>query len=358
LHPFTGISRICGGIFDIDNKKKKIADLSSRMSAPEFWSNEQDSASVVRQLKTLKSVVDPWETAFKRYSELKELSDIVGEEDGDLTAELEKNTASLLSEVERLQFKTLLDDEADPNSAILSINAGAGGTEACDWAEMLLRMYRRWAESKGYGVKTIDMLPGEEAGIKNITLFVEGEYAYGYLKAERGVHRLVRISPFDANKRRHTSFASVDAIPELENDSEIVVEEKDLSIETFRASSAGGQHMQKTDSAVRITHRPSGIVVQCQNERSQHQNKQTALKVLKSRLYEQQREKKEAELSRIRGEEKKKIEWGSQIRSYVLHPYSMVKDHRTDHETGNASAVLDGKIDEFIEAYLKSLKKR
>jgi peptide chain release factor 2 len=328
------------------------------MSAPEFWSNEQDAASVVKQLKALKSVVEPWEIALKRYGELKELSDIVGEKDGDLIAELEKNTASLLSELESLQFKTLLDDEADPKSAILSINAGAGGTEACDWADMLLRMYRRWAESKGYSVKTIDMLPGEEAGIKNITLFVEGEYAYGYLKAERGVHRLVRISPFDANKRRHTSFASVDAIPELENDSEIVVEEKDLVMETFRASSAGGQHMQKTDSAVRITHKPSGIVVQCQNERSQYQNKQTALKVLKSRLYEQQREKKEAELFRIRGEEKKKIEWGSQIRSYVLHPYSMVKDHRTEHETGNAAAVLDGKIDEFIEAYLKSLKKK
>jgi peptide chain release factor 2 len=326
------------------------------MSAVEFWNNEQDSSSVVRQLKTLKSVVEPWEAVFKRYSELKELSDILGEKDGDLIAELEKNTVSIFSEVQRLEFKTLLNDEADPNSAILSINAGAGGTEACDWADMLLRMYRRWAESKGYGVKTIDMLPGEEAGIKNITLFVEGDYAYGYLKAERGVHRLVRISPFDANKRRHTSFASVDVIPELENESEITVEDKDLIMETFRASSAGGQHMQKTDSAVRITHKPSGIVVQCQNERSQYQNKKTALKVLKSRLYEQEREKKQAEILRIRGKEKKKIEWGSQIRSYVLHPYNMVKDHRTEHETGNATGVLDGEIDEFIEAYLKSLK--
>jgi len=352
------ISRISGGIFDIDNKNRTIADLSAEMSQQDFWNNESHSTKVVKLLKVLKSTVEPWDAAFRKYSELKELQDIAQEQDIDLIADLGRNIQALLGEVERLEFKTLLSAENDPNNAILSINAGAGGTESCDWVEMLLRMYNRWAESKRYSVKAIDILPGEEAGIKNVTILVEGDYAYGYLKAERGVHRLVRISPFDSNKRRHTSFASVDIIPEIEDSAEIIIEDKDLEVETFRASGAGGQHMQKSDTAVRITHKPSGISVQCQNERSQSQNKQTALKVLKARLYEQQQENKEKELDKIRGEEKKKIEWGSQIRSYVLYPYTLVKDHRTDYETGNSAAVLDGQLDQFMEAYLKSQKER
>jgi peptide chain release factor 2 len=350
--------RTSGGIFDIDNKKNTVSKLSEEMSGQDFWNNEAHSTRVVKSLKVLKSTVEPWEQSFRKYSELNELLEIAQDSDEDLIKDLNRNIESLSTEVERLEFKTLLCAETDPNNAILSINAGAGGTESCDWVEMLLRMYTRWAQSKGYQVRTIDILPGEEAGIKNVTILIEGDYAFGYLKSERGVHRLVRISPFDSNKRRHTSFASVDVIPEIEDTSEITIEEKDLEIETFRASGAGGQHMQKSDTAVRITHKPSGISVQCQNERSQSQNKQTALKVLKARLWEQEQEKKEKELDKIRGEEKKKIEWGSQIRSYVLYPYTLVKDHRTDYESGNSAAVLDGHLDQFIDAYLKSQKER
>jgi len=326
------------------------------MSSPGFWDDQEGSARTVKQLKSLKATVEPWEDALKKYQELNELSEIVKEEDKDLIVDLAQNINALLSELDKLEFKVLLGGRFDRNGAILSINAGAGGTESCDWAEMLFRMYTRYAEKQGYSLKTTDVLFGEEAGIKNITVLIEGEYAYGYLKAERGVHRLVRISPFDANKRRHTSFASVDVIPVIEEDAEVKIEDKDLTIDTFRASGPGGQHMQKTDSAVRITHMPSGIVVQCQNERSQYQNKQTALRILKARLYESETEKKEQELLKQYAGEKKKIEWGSQIRSYVMHPYNMVKDHRTDYETGNVAKVMDGGIDEFIQAYLKSQK--
>jgi peptide chain release factor 2 len=235
------------------------------------------------------------------------------------------------------------------------VNAGAGGTESCDWAAMLLRMYFKWAEPKGFQITVIDQLQGEEAGIKNATIIIKGDYAYGFLKSEIGVHRLVRISPFDSNKRRHTSFASIDVIPEVSDDIQLDIKESDLRIDTYRAGGAGGQHVNKTDSAVRITHMPSGIVVQCQSERSQFKNKSTAMKILKAKLYEKERMKKAKDLESAY-DEKKEIAWGSQIRSYVLHPYSMVKDHRTDHETGKASAVLDGEIDGFIEAYLKGLK--
>ncbi len=327
------------------------------MAHPGFWNDEQNSAKVIKQLKLLKSAVEPWEATFHKYQELKEVAEILKEQDKELITDLTKNTELLAKDVDKLEFKTLLGDEFDKNNAILSINAGAGGTESCDWASMLFRMYSRFAESRGYSVKTIDILFGEEAGIKNITALIEGEYAYGYLKAERGVHRLVRISPFDANKRRHTSFASLDVIPEIEQDLEVKIEDKDLVIETFRASGPGGQHMQKTDSAVRITHLSTGIVVQCQNERSQYQNKQTALKILKARLYELERKKKEEGLLKTYAGEKKRIEWGSQIRSYVMHPYNLVKDHRTDYETGDVDKVMDGGIDEFIEAYLRHLKK-
>ena len=326
------------------------------MSQAGFWDDSENSTKIVKQLKSLKSSVEPWEIAFKKFNELNELCAIVAADEIALIEDLAKNINSLTEDLDKLEFSTLLSGQFDRNSAFLSINAGAGGTESCDWVGMLLRMYTRFAENHGYKVKTIDLLAGEEAGVKNVTIFIEGEYAYGYLKAERGVHRLVRISPFDSNKRRHTSFASVDVIPEIQEEVDIEVKDSDLSIDTYRASGPGGQHMQKTDSAVRITHIPSGIVVQCQNERSQFQNKQTALNVLKARLYEFEREKKEKELLKQYGAEKKKIEWGSQIRSYVLHPYTLVKDHRTDYETGDSNKVLDGGIDAFIQAYLKSQK--
>jgi len=340
-------------IFDVDNKKKEILDLSGQMGNPGFWSDEQNATKVVKQLKFLKSIVEPWDAAFNKYQDLKELADILKEQDKDLITDLAKSADSLVSTVDKLEFKTLLGGEFDKNSAILSINAGAGGTESCDWVGMLFRMYSMFSESRGYGIKTTDVLFGEEAGIKNITALIEGDYAYGYLKAERGVHRLVRVSPFDANKRRHTSFASVDVIPEIEEDIDLKIEDKDLRIDVYRSSGAGGQSVNTTDSAVRITHIPTGIVAQCQNERSQYQNKQVALKILKARIYEAELKKKEQQLLKKYGQEKKKIEWGSQIRSYVMHPYNMVKDHRTDYETGNVSKVMDGGLDEFIEAYLR-----
>jgi len=328
------------------------------MAHPGFWNDAQNSAKVVKQLKNIKSVVEPWQATLHKYQELKELADILKEQDKELIADLTKNSELLAKDIDKLEFKTLLGDKFDKNSAILSINAGAGGTESCDWASMLFRMYSRFAENRGFSVKTIDVLFGEEAGIKNITALIEGEYAYGYLKAERGVHRLVRISPFDANKRRHTSFASVDVIPEIEEDIDLKIEEKDLRIDVYRSSGPGGQSVNTTDSAVRITHLPSGIVVQCQNERSQYQNKQTALKILKARIYESEREKKEEQLLKQYAGDKKKIEWGSQIRSYVIHPYNLVKDHRTDYETGDVDKVMDGGIDDFIEAYLKQQAKK
>jgi len=283
---------------------------------------------------------------------LSELIDLIEEKDVKSQEEAKKDLDKLTGELEDLEFRHLLGGEHDSGNAILSINAGAGGTESCDWVAMLLRMFIRWAEKKGFSVSTLDILPGEEAGIKNVTIIVRGDYAYGYLNSEKGVHRLVRISPFDANKRRHTSFASVDVIPEIEEGVDIKIEDKDLRIDTYRSSGAGGQHVNVTDSAVRITHFPTGIVVSCQNERSQHQNKAVAMKVLTSRIYELEMKKKEEALAKLSGE-KQVIAWGSQIRSYVLHPYLMVKDHRTEVETGNAQAVLDGRLDEFMEAYLK-----
>jgi len=324
------------------------------MSEPHFWDNSENSTRIVRQLKQLKSTVEPWQQAFSHYNELKELSGMLKEEDAELARDSLISLDLLAAELEKLEFKVLLGGKFDSSDAILSINAGAGGTESCDWVEMLLRMYQHWADAHGFSVKTLDVLFGEEAGIKNVTILIEGEYAYGYLKAERGVHRLVRISPFDANKRRHTSFASVDVIPEVVEEIDIQLDEKDLRIDVYRSKGAGGQSVNTTDSAVRVTHLPTGLVAQCQNERSQHQNKETALKILKSRIFELEQRKKEEELSKQYDGDKKKIEWGSQIRSYVLHPYNLVKDHRTGHETGDANRVLDGKIDDFIEIYLKS----
>ena len=332
--------------------------MSARMSEPGFWDDSGSSTKTVRQLKILKNTVEPWETAAKKYQELRELSDILKPQDNELSLDLNNNADSLLNELDALEFKTLLSGELDPNNAILSINAGAGGTESCDWVGMLFRMYTRFAERRGWKVKPTDVLYGEEAGIKNVTILIEGDYAYGYLKAERGVHRLVRISPFDSNKRRHTSFASVDIIPEVQEDIDIKLEEKDLRIDVYRSKGAGGQSVNTTDSAVRITHIPTGIVAQCQNERSQLQNKHTALNILKARIYELERQKKEEEMLKNYAGGKKKIEFGSQIRSYVMHPYSMVKDHRTDYETGDVDKIMDGGLDEFIEAQLKAQKNK
>jgi peptide chain release factor 2 len=327
------------------------------MSQPGFWDNSENSSKIVKQLKTLKADVEPWDAAFKKFQELHELYAILTAADSELMVDLTRNLTLLSETLDKLEFKVVLGGKLDKNNAILSINAGAGGTESCDWVSMLLRMYTRYGESHNYQVKVIDILAGEEAGIKNCTVLIEGIYAYGYLKAERGVHRLVRISPFDANKRRHTSFASVDVLPELEEGLEIKLEEKDLRIDVYRSKGAGGQSVNTTDSAVRIAHLPTGLVAQCQNERSQFQNKQTALKILKARIYELESRKKEAELAK-HSADKKKIEWGSQIRSYVLYPYQMVKDHRTNYETGDTAKVLDGGLDEFIEAYLKRQAKQ
>jgi len=326
------------------------------MRSPNFWDDPKSANEVIQKLKREKNIVEPWQEIKEKVKDVDELMQIVDEEDKKSLEEIESDLKRLEKSLRDLEISSIFSQENDINNAILSINAGAGGTESCDWVSMLLRMFMRWAEKKGFSVEVLDILPGDEAGIKNVTILVKGDYAYGYLKSEHGVHRLVRISPFDANKRRHTSFASVEVIPEIEEDIEIKIEEKDLRIETFRASGPGGQHVNVTDSAVRITHLPTGIVVSCQNERSQHQNKATALRILRSRLYELERRKIEEKINKLSGE-KKEIAWGNQIRSYVLHPYFLVKDHRTGYETSDAQGVLDGDLDGFIEAYLKWRKK-
>ena len=341
-----------GRLLSVKEKEEQIHKLQLKMSEAGFWDNAQEAKKVITQLKNAKETVESWRRVAEKISEEKELLEIC--EDKDLP-EVEKDISFLEKELNNLEFKVLLSDRFDSSNAIVEINSGAGGTEACDWASMLFRMYSRWAEEKKFRITVLNELKGEEAGIKNVTFVVEGEFAYGFLKAEKGVHRLVRISPFDANKRRHTSFASVDVIPEISQDIEIEIKPEELKIDTFRSSGAGGQHVNVTDSAVRITHVPTGIIVTCQNERSQYQNKQRALAVLKAKLYEQEKNKQKENIEKISGE-KKKIEWGSQIRSYILHPYLLVKDHRTGCEDSNASAVLSGKIDKFIYEYLKYLK--
>ncbi|OGW84292.1 MAG: peptide chain release factor 2 [Omnitrophica bacterium RIFCSPLOWO2_01_FULL_45_10] len=327
------------------------------MSKPDFWKDEVRSKEIIRDLKDLKDKTEDFVKVEVEFKEMKDLTGIVEEEDTESLTHLKKDLDGLKQRIAALEFRSLLSAENDRSNAILSINAGAGGTESCDWVAMLLRMYTKWAEGRRYQITWVDQLVGEEAGIKNVTVLIKGDYAYGYLKAESGVHRLVRISPFDANKRRHTSFASVDVIPEVPDDIQIDIKEPDLKVDTFRAGGKGGQHVNKTDSAVRITHMPTGIVVQCQNERSQYKNKSTALKILKAKLYEKEVMKK-AKVLEMQYEAKKEIAWGSQIRSYVLHPYSLVKDHRTGLETSNAQGVLDGDLDAFIEAYLKGVKRK
>jgi peptide chain release factor 2 len=322
------------------------------MAQGDFWSDQARANETVQTLKALKAQRTPIEQFQQGLRDTTELLGMTEASDHAGLEQLARELAGLDTQLSQLELRRLLGGELDNKGAILSVNAGAGGTEACDWAQMLLRMYRRWAEERGFATELIDLLPGEEAGIKNATLIVRGAYAYGYLQGEEGVHRLVRISPFDANKRRHTSFASVDVVPEVDDTIEIDVRESDLRIDVYRSSGKGGQSVNTTDSAVRVTHLPTGLVVTCQDERSQLQNKTKALKVLRSRLMELERRKREEQEAKAY-QAKQKIEWGSQIRSYVLHPYNLVKDLRTDCETGNSQAVLDGKLDAFMESYLK-----
>lgn len=343
-----------GGIFDLDNREKEIVELNAIMAGDGFWNDQTKAQQIVDRLKRNKKLVDPWKTLKRQFDDTFELVDMINSDDE--LNEIAAEVTVLERDTERLEFERVFSDPLDASNAIVSINAGAGGTESCDWASMLFRMYQRWVERSDLGFELFDILPGEEAGIKNVSFFVSGSMAYGYLKAERGVHRLVRISPFDSNSRRHTSFVSVDVLAEVTDDIEIEINLSDLKIDTYRAGGAGGQHVNKTESAVRITHLPSGIVVQCQNERSQHKNKASAMKVLKSRLYQAKRDEEDKTRQKAYGE-KKEIAWGSQIRSYVMHPYSMVKDHRTGHETSNVNAVMDGDITAFMEAYLKATVK-
>ena len=322
------------------------------MARPDFWDDQEKARQVIDQANDLKRWTEPVKEIEDGLRDLEELTLLAeGEEDG-LEQELAADADQIAAKIDELEMLHMLSGKDDSRDAILTVHPGAGGTESQDWAQMLVRMYSRWIENHGFKHQVLDLQPGDEAGIKSVTLEVKGRYAFGYLKAEKGVHRLVRISPFDANRRRHTSFASVFVFPEIEDNVEVQVEEKDLRIDTYRASGAGGQHVNKTDSAVRITHLPTGIVVQCQNERSQHRNKDNAMKILRARLYERKIEEERAEKKAMEAE-KKDIAWGNQIRSYVLQPYTMVKDHRTGIENGNAQGVLEGELDLFILGYLK-----
>ena len=340
-------------LFEIPKLEEQLSNLEKQTMEENFWNDQKKSTKVLSEIKSLKNKVTSFkniESEIKNLQELKELVEL--EPDKDLIKEIIKNTKKLENDFEELQLSTLLSGKYDANNAILTIHPGAGGTESQDWAEMLYRMYTRWATKKGYQVKELDYLEGEEAGLKSVTFEVIGENAYGYLKSEKGVHRLVRISPFDSGGRRHTSFASVEILPEITDDVEIEINNDDLRIDTYRASGAGGQHINKTSSAVRITHIPTNTVVACQSERSQIQNRETAMRMLKSKLLDLKEQEHKEKIEELKGTQKE-IAWGSQIRSYVFCPYTMVKDHRTNYEVGNVEAVMDGEIDGFIESYLK-----
>lgn len=341
-----------GGVFDPDKIINSIETLEKETYLEGFWNDRANSEKVMDRLNRLKKRINPWKNLISQFEEMKDLFDLAKEEnDESFTDDIYKNLTSINAEYEELEVLELLSGKYDQNNAYLTIHSGAGGTEACDWVNMLLRMYTRWADIHSYKVQILDLLEAE-GGVKSVTIQLNGDFAYGYLQGETGVHRLVRISPFDSGARRHTTFASVYCSPVIDDEIEFEIKPDDIRVDTYRASGAGGQHVNKTDSAVRLTHFETGIVVQCQNERSQHKNKATAMKVLKSRLFDfySQEQEKEQEIS---AKEKKDISWGSQIRSYVFHPYSMIKDHRTKFEVGNVQAVMDGKIDNFIESYLK-----
>ncbi|HSL28152.1 MAG TPA: peptide chain release factor 2 [Anaerolineales bacterium] len=335
---------------DFATKETKLKKLEKEVEAPDLWSNPSQAQSVMKQYNAVKAEVESWRAFTRRLNDTLELA---GLGDESLRSELEAETSAIEAELEKRSFTAMLSGKYDPDSAILAIHAGAGGTDSQDWAAMLERMYLRWAETQGYETEILDLTEGEEAGIKSVTISVNGEYAFGYLRSEKGVHRLVRLSPFDAAHRRHTSFALVEVLPQVAmDDAEVEIDPSDIKMDVYRSSGAGGQNVQKNATAVRITHIPTGIVVTCQNERSQTQNREFAMRILRARLLELRQAEKEEERAVLRGEYTK-AEWGSQIRSYVLHPYQMVKDHRTEHESGNTQAVLDGDLNEFMEAYLR-----
>ena len=348
---------------DVPAKQERLAELEAKMSEPNFWNDQQSAQTVISENTSLKAAVTPLLAYMRKVEDLQTLAELLGETDendagaSDELAELDSEAAKMLEEIDALEISSFLSGPHDKSSAIVMIKAGAGGTEACDWAGMLMRMYTRWGERRGFKVSIEDLQDGEGAGISTAVLRFDGENAYGYAKAERGVHRLVRISPFDANKRRHTSFASVDIVADIKDDINVEIKDEDLRVDVYRASGAGGQHVNRTESAVRLTHLPTGIVVACQRERSQHQNKELAMRILKARIYEKMEDDKRAEMEKFYGE-KGEIGWGNQIRSYVLQPYKLVKDLRTDVETGNADAVLDGALDPFINGYLKWINTR
>lgn len=348
---------ILGGFFDIPQKEKKLRELKEKSESPKVWENQKLMQEINQQISVLQKSKDEFDYVLTKSEDLVVLFEISKEEGDDLTfAESKKELYDLEAQVDKLEVQKLLSGPTDQNSALVSINSGAGGTEACDWAEILFRMYSRYADAEGFSLDVLEMTDGDGAGIKSVTFSVQGLYAFGFLKSESGVHRLVRISPFDSNARRHTSFASIFVWPEVDDDIEVDIKDADLRVDTYRASGAGGQHINKTDSAVRITHEPTGVVVQCQVERSQHGNRDRAMKMLRAALYDLEVKKREAEKDK-QNSEKKINEWGSQIRSYVLHPYKMVKDHRTGFESSQAEKVLDGELDGFMQAYLKLINK-
>ncbi len=338
--------------FDIARKEEKIAELEYKMGEPTFWDDPDKAQQISQELNNIKSGVDTYKNLLSKFDDAQTLLELAMEEDDpSQESDIAEEIKAVQSGLESLQLEILLSEPYDANNAILTLHAGAGGTEAQDWTQMLLRMYVRWAERHGFAVETADILPGDEAGVKSVSLFIKGHNAYGFLKSEKGIHRLVRISPFDSNARRHTSFSACDIMPEIDDAVEVNINMADVRVDTYRASGAGGQHINKTSSAVRMTHIPTGIVVQCQNERSQIQNREQCLKMLRAKLFELEMEKKEEEIAKLEGD-RMKIEWGSQIRSYVFQPYTMVKDLRTGEETGNVQAVMDGEIDPFIRAFL------
>lgn len=339
---------------EVSRKEEKIAELEYKMGEPTFWDDAEAAQKINQELADLKGSVDKYKALREKYDDAATLLEMgLEEKDESMEADVKAELDAIADGLEALQLEVLLSAPYDANNAILTLHAGAGGTEAQDWTQMLLRMYGRWAERHGFAVETADLLPGDEAGVKSATLFIKGHNAYGFLKSEKGIHRLVRISPFDAQARRHTSFSACDIMPEIDDNVDVNINMSDVRVDTYRASGAGGQHINKTSSAVRMTHEPTGIVVQCQNERSQLQNREQCLKMLRAKLFELEMEKKEAELAKLEGDQQK-IEWGSQIRSYVFQPYTMVKDHRTGCETGNVQAVMDGELDPFIRAYLSA----
>jgi peptide chain release factor 2 len=344
--------RRSGGIFDVAGREQRLKELDSLAAAPDFWNDSEKAQKALKDRAEIAAPLDGWRRLSQGLDDARVYLELAEEGDADALAEARAKCDELAVELDKLELQRMLGGEHDAGNAILTLHPGAGGTEAQDWAEMLMRMYLRWAERRGFKAELVDLQPGEGAGIKSATITLEGAYAFGYTKAEAGVHRLVRISPFDSNARRHTSFASVFVYPEIDDTIEVDINEGDLRVDTYRASGAGGQHVNKTDSAVRLTHLPTGIVVACQNERSQHKNKAMAMKILRARLYELEQEKQREKIAEM-DKAKKDIAWGHQIRSYVLHPYRLVKDLRTGVESGNTDAVLDGDLDRFIEAYLQ-----